>query len=385
MGCQLYTSPGTDTWTWPDGVDRAVVYAQGGSGGGVNGLAGQGRGAGGGGAFAERLILKTDATATVVVGSGGTHAPTTAGNGVDSGVTQASSLTEKVTAAGGKGGDGPAGGAGGAVADSYGTIKYKGGDGASRNGDSGGGGGGTACATGAGDDGDQGDGTIGGQGGDICGGTPGAGGGGGNGGDDGGNGQNGPAGGGGGGGTSGLGGDGAGGFVSICWEEPIPDGYCVSDGGGCNKWWPCCGQYGYGGMQCFYYRNYYAPPAPCEACPSGTLPGVLYITLDNTLACNCDGETLRLIYNPTTFQWEWDGIGSANLYAMMGTHRVATISCSVTRPSGEVGIEFGSTSGVFSFPAQGGCDPALFIADNSTFYNSACTVFGQSVEFVITE
>ncbi|WP_434510073.1 beta strand repeat-containing protein [Desulfitobacterium sp. AusDCA] len=73
-GSQSWTTPGTYTWTVPDGVNRVLVgiYGAGGAGG-PSGYNGNGTGGGGGGAFGGASVNVTPGQQiTVVVGVGGT-------------------------------------------------------------------------------------------------------------------------------------------------------------------------------------------------------------------------------------------------------------------------------------------------------------------------
>lgn len=141
-----FTTSGT--WTAPADVTSVIVEAWGGGGaGGGRGNSTGSSGGGGGGAYAS---------ATLQVTPGNNYAYTVGAaviggkvDGVDGNFSQWASGTE-VKAAGGKGGLATTtGGLGGAVADSIGTVRFKGGDGANGGTVSGGGGGG-AGTTGAG-------------------------------------------------------------------------------------------------------------------------------------------------------------------------------------------------------------------------------------------
>lgn len=143
---QTFTASGS--WTAPADVTSVIVevWGGGGAGGGRGNTTGT-SGGGGGGAFASATIQVTPGnnyayTVGAAVAGG-------AGNGSDGNLSQWATGTE-VRAASGKGGLGTTtGGLGGLVADSIGTVRFKGGDGANGGTTSGGGGGG-AGTTGAG-------------------------------------------------------------------------------------------------------------------------------------------------------------------------------------------------------------------------------------------
>ncbi|NEW80436.1 MAG: hypothetical protein GZ086_13655, partial [Gelidibacter sp.] len=132
---QIFSIPGTSTFTVPAGVTTIKVEAWGSGAAGHNT---NNRG-GGGGAFAgiNAITVTPGSTYTVTVGAGA--ASGSGGNG------QNSSFGTLVIAAGAIGGNG------GAVASSTGTIRYAGGNGGSSNKNGGAGGGGSAGAGGTGD------------------------------------------------------------------------------------------------------------------------------------------------------------------------------------------------------------------------------------------
>ena len=303
-GCVEYDTPGSFTWEWPEGVTRAVVFCKG--AGGAGDAHSDGGGGGGGGATAERLVLKTDATATVNVGSGGA---TAGADGGDSEFLQSSTVVEYCNADGGKGGNDRDGGAGGSAASSYGTIKYNGGDGGDSLASFDGGGGGGESATSIADGSDGQDSDTQGGGGDGGSGT--GGGPGGDGGDEGEDGQAGSnGGGGGGGGDGGVHGAGSGGYVSICWEDPFPVGYCVDTN--CKKWWGFgngCGYYGYG-KRCFYYGYGYDPPPRYFYGPGWQLPCCGGILLGPVLHATVTGDCPELFVNQTVTLYAVEAMAS---------------------------------------------------------------------------
>jgi hypothetical protein len=137
------------SWQAPAGVTQVLVEAWGGgaAGGGRGSSNGQ-SGGGGGGAFASATItvvpLQNYSYTVAASVAGGNGNGTNGNNSVwDTG--------SEVLAAGGKGGLGTTtGGLGGLVADSVGTTRFKGGDGANASTTVSGGGGGGAGTTGAG-------------------------------------------------------------------------------------------------------------------------------------------------------------------------------------------------------------------------------------------
>ncbi len=72
LGQQAYTSPGTYSWTCPQGVYSVSVVCVG--GGGAGACSGSAAGGGGGGALAYKnnISVTPGASYTVVVGAGGT-------------------------------------------------------------------------------------------------------------------------------------------------------------------------------------------------------------------------------------------------------------------------------------------------------------------------
>lgn len=376
-GCAIYDIAGTYTWTWPDGVDRAVVTCKGSGGGGEAGTAARGGDAGGGPAFAERLVLKTDATAAVQVpakGIGGITSGQDGTDGGDSSFIQSSSVVEYCAAVGGKGG-GAALGLGGLASASYGTIKKNGGNGGLHDQRGGGGGGAAGCDSADGDPGDAGDASgspaLGGEGGGVCpGGAPSTGGG--KGGDEDVAGQNANDGGGGGGGRGQPGGDGSPGEVIICWEDPIPTGYCVD--ANCKKWWGFgqgCNYYGYAGKRCFYYGYYpyvpyLFPGLPISCCDDDVAANPLTLTITNHGLSGCStlaSQTVPMYARPDGKYYGWiaafsgylvfdpaTGFGSdtcGQLYCTWGNWTIGTylqpISCS---PLYLIAGVFASTPGI---------------------------------------
>lgn len=299
-GCIEYDTPGVYIFEWPDGVDRAVVTCIGGWG--ASDEDDDGGGGAGGPARAERLVLKTDATATINVGSGGA---TAGADGGDSEFLQSSTATEYCAADGGKGANGRTGGQGGQASNSYGTIKNSGGDGgdslASHDG-----GGGAGSSAGINEDGNDGqDSDTQGAGG-LGGAAPAGGDPGGDGGDEDEDGQY-P---GGGPGAGGAFAPGAGGSVSVCWEDPLPVGYCVDTN--CKKWWGFgngCGYYGYG-KRCFYYGYGYDPPPRYFYGPGWQLPCCGGILLGPVLHATVTGDCPELFVNQTVTLYAVEAMAS---------------------------------------------------------------------------
>lgn len=144
----------TASGSWVSTIDGNVLvkcWGAAGSGGG-RGTTNGASGGGGGGAYAEKSVAVTkDTSYAYLIGAGGptTAAVTTPVDGSDGGNTSWNS--NEVKAAGGKKGLGTTtAGAGGLVADSVGTTRFAGGNGAAGSGSGGGGGGGGAGTTGAG-------------------------------------------------------------------------------------------------------------------------------------------------------------------------------------------------------------------------------------------
>lgn len=142
-GEQLYTTPGTFTWTCPTGVNIISVLCVGGGGGGVFRSGGAGAGGGGGLGWKNNILVTPGQNYTIVVGSGGTSSATAAGAGGNSYFTN----TSTVAGLGGSGANLAAGGSGGSYAGDGGGA---GGTGGTVSSGSGGGGGGAAGYTGTG-------------------------------------------------------------------------------------------------------------------------------------------------------------------------------------------------------------------------------------------
>lgn len=117
-GVELFTTPGADAFTFPDGAEWAIVQVWGGGGGGGDQETGDvsGGGGGGGGGYVKALYLAGD-DLDIVVGGGG-QGPQPSGDGAagqDSTVTQGTGVCTATGGGGGiRGGVEPgAGGAGG--------------------------------------------------------------------------------------------------------------------------------------------------------------------------------------------------------------------------------------------------------------------------------
>lgn len=160
-----YTTPGTFTWTAPQGVTSVSVLAIGGGGaGGASKVAGGG-GGGGGTAYKNNITVVPGNTYTVVVGTGGTGSSnsngtaggdsyfinlTTVKGGGGGGGTGAGNPNKQTARAGGLGGSfvGNGGGSGGAGGDS--SANSSGGGGGAGGYSGNGGGGATTGQAGAG-------------------------------------------------------------------------------------------------------------------------------------------------------------------------------------------------------------------------------------------
>jgi len=132
---QVFASPGTSTWTKPDGVSKVWVKVWGGGGAGRSSSFDNSGGGGGGGAYSEGLVVVTT-DATVTIGSGGSP------SGVSGGLSRFVGVTT-VSANGGSGannGTPSVGGAGGTVPGA-GLIQIAGGPGGNGINDDGAGGG----------------------------------------------------------------------------------------------------------------------------------------------------------------------------------------------------------------------------------------------------
>ncbi len=151
------STPGTYTFTVPEGVNCIQVNAWGGGGGGSS-RSGD-AGGGGGGAFAGSLLaVNPGENYVITIGSGGN--PGAAGGN--------SSFSNLVIAAGGGSGNGESGSIGGSAASSTGETKWSGGNGGSApnyTSGGGGGGGGSAYPTAIGNPGSNGGNFYGGTGG----------------------------------------------------------------------------------------------------------------------------------------------------------------------------------------------------------------------------
>lgn len=213
---QTYDTPGTYSFTVPQGVSQVNIKAWGGGGGGSGKSGKNGGTGGGGGGFAYGVFdVNENDIITIVVGAGGAGGTNNkyGSNGENSTVNHPSGT---ITANGGSGGTNT-GGSGGSFTISVSGYGYTGGIGANKSSENGGGGGG-----GAGDsaNGNSAVNTTGGTGGNNSGGT------GGNGSTNGVNGGTGSSYGGGGGGASNssFGGNGGNGGVILSWSTcNLPD------------------------------------------------------------------------------------------------------------------------------------------------------------------
>lgn len=142
-GEQIYSTPGTYSWTCPTGVNIISVLAVGGGGGGVYRSTGSGAGGGGGLGWKNGILVTPGLTYTVVVGSGGASSATVASAGGNSYFID----TSTVAGFGGSGGNLGTGGAGGSYTGAGGGT---GGAGGSKPSSAGTGGGGAAGYSGNG-------------------------------------------------------------------------------------------------------------------------------------------------------------------------------------------------------------------------------------------
>lgn len=83
-GQQEFITPGSYTWTAPEGVESVCVVCVGGGGGGGSGTAARG-GGGGGLGWKNDISVIPGQTYTVVVGSGGERGDGTTGSGSNGG------------------------------------------------------------------------------------------------------------------------------------------------------------------------------------------------------------------------------------------------------------------------------------------------------------
>lgn len=160
----VYSTPGSYTFTVPTGVTSIDVALWGGGGSGAS-VNGSGGGGGGGGAYAKSTLSVTPgATHTIVVGAGGALAVSNANGNAG---TDSTFGTTTVVADAGAGASTTTGGAGGTTGGSTGDVEFAGGTGGNgtTSGDQGGGGGGSAGKDGAGAAGTNANGTTSGSGG----------------------------------------------------------------------------------------------------------------------------------------------------------------------------------------------------------------------------
>ena len=121
---QVFTTPGTATWTKPAGISKVYVKVWGaGGGGGSSSTSDGGGGGGGGGGYSEGLVTVTG-NVTVTVGTGGTAG--SAGNGGNGELSSFAGATTPTGAGGSGGAIGPTGAGGAAGAGSNGTINVTG-------------------------------------------------------------------------------------------------------------------------------------------------------------------------------------------------------------------------------------------------------------------
>lgn len=215
---EIKTTPGSGTFTVPDGVGSLIVECWGGGGGGSrNGPGGDGGGGGGGGAYVKRILtVQPGFIYNYYVGDGGAGGNDSGDDGEDTWFINGFQMK----AGGGSGGDSRDGGAGGVGTGISLDVDYTGGTGGDS--DTGGGGGGSSAGDAVnGNNGSNGSGATGGSGGAA----PTEGGAGADGGDEPDNGDNAievGGGGGGGGGDASVGGDGYKGKIEITYTPAIP-------------------------------------------------------------------------------------------------------------------------------------------------------------------
>lgn len=110
----VFTTPGSTSWTVPEGVTSITVETWGAGGGGKGGTVGLPGGGGGGGAYSKEVIAVTPSTSfNAVVGTGGTAGTANGGNGGNGGSSSFSANTTNTTANGGTGATTTSGGAAG--------------------------------------------------------------------------------------------------------------------------------------------------------------------------------------------------------------------------------------------------------------------------------
>lgn len=158
-GGHLFNTPGTHTFTVPNGVTSisAVAVGGGGGGGGTSGSTGSGRSSGGGGAlyYVNSLSVTPGESLTVIVGAGGSGGGTNANGSSGGNSSIARGATTLLLADAGNGGTNGGAASGGQTSSSTGDGGGNGGNGA-LNTSAGAGGGGAGGYSGAGGNGSSG-------------------------------------------------------------------------------------------------------------------------------------------------------------------------------------------------------------------------------------
>ena len=102
---QAFLSPGTYTWTVPEGVNEINVVAIGGGGGGTQKLGGGSGGGGGAIAYVNTVAVDPGEVFDIVVGTGGAASTGVGQNGNDTYMSSQGTLNYVLYATGGRGGD----------------------------------------------------------------------------------------------------------------------------------------------------------------------------------------------------------------------------------------------------------------------------------------
>ena len=123
---QTFTTLGSQPWNRPTGITKVIIEVQGGGGGGARATGGASNVGGGGGGYARKFLdVSSIASATLIVGAGGTGATST-GNGGDGGDSSWSDGTNTITGSGGSGGPNTSYGNGGGGTGTNGDLNIGG-------------------------------------------------------------------------------------------------------------------------------------------------------------------------------------------------------------------------------------------------------------------
>ena len=123
---QTFTTLGSQPWNRPTGITKVIIEVQGGGGGGARATGGASNVGGGGGGYARKFLdVSSIASATLIVGAGGTGATST-GNGTDGGDSSWSDGTNTISGSGGSGGPNTSYGNGGGGTGTNGDLNIKG-------------------------------------------------------------------------------------------------------------------------------------------------------------------------------------------------------------------------------------------------------------------